>query len=345
MKFGVYDHIDKSGAPLSQFYEDRLRLAEAYDRLGYRALHTAEHHATPLGMSPAASVFHSAVAQRTKRLRFGPLVYTLNLYHPLRLYEEICQLDQMGNGRLEMGVGRGISPFELRYFGADPELGQPMYVEAFEVLMKAFANDTLDHQGRFYQFKEVPLELKPKQQPHPPIWYGIGNPESIPWCVSHKVNLVANGAAEMVRKITDGYRASWAAAGHAEQDLPCMGSTRHMVLAPTDAEAMQIAKRGYLRWASSYLHLFKKNNAQPRFSMYTEDFEAAHKAGLIFAGTPDTVLRQVRQMEQETGLNYLLCRFAFGDLSFEESLRSTELFAREVMPAMNEHSNDAVALA
>ena len=66
---------------------------------------------------------------------------------------------------------------------------------------------------------------------------------------------------------------------------------------------------------------------------------------LIFAGTPDTVLRQVRQMEQDTGLNYLLCRFAFGDLSFEESLRSTELFAREVMPAMNEHSNDAVALA
>lgn len=110
MKFGVYDHIDKSGAPLSQFYEDRLRLAEAYDRLGYRALHTAEHHATPLGMSPAASVFHSAVAQRTKRLRFGPLVYTLNLYHPLRLYEEICSSTRWAMAASRWAWGAAFRP-------------------------------------------------------------------------------------------------------------------------------------------------------------------------------------------------------------------------------------------
>ena len=87
MKFGVFDHLDASGAPLAEFYENRLRLAEAYDRIGIHALHIAEHHATPLGMSPSPSVFLSAVAQRTKRLRMGPLVYTLALYHPLRLAE------------------------------------------------------------------------------------------------------------------------------------------------------------------------------------------------------------------------------------------------------------------
>ena len=59
-------------------------------------------------MAPSPSVFLSAVAQRTKRLRFGPLVYTLPLYHPLRLIEEICMLDQMSGGRLEFGFGKGI---------------------------------------------------------------------------------------------------------------------------------------------------------------------------------------------------------------------------------------------
>ena len=85
MKFGVFDHLDESGLALGEFYENRLRLVEAYDRLGLHVYLTAEHHATPLGMSPSPSIFHSAVAQRTRRILFGPLVYTLALYHPLRL--------------------------------------------------------------------------------------------------------------------------------------------------------------------------------------------------------------------------------------------------------------------
>ena len=62
----------------------------------------------------------SAVAQRTKRINFGPLVYTLPLYHPIRLIEEICMLDQMSGGRFQFGVGKGISPIEVAYYGLDP---------------------------------------------------------------------------------------------------------------------------------------------------------------------------------------------------------------------------------
>ena len=110
MEFGIFDHMDFSGAEtLSEFYENRLKLAELYDEIGIHAYHLAEHHATPLGMAPSPNVFLSAMAQRTKRLRFGPLVYCLPLYHPIRLLEEICMLDQMSGGRLEMGFGRGIS--------------------------------------------------------------------------------------------------------------------------------------------------------------------------------------------------------------------------------------------
>ena len=71
-------------------------------------------------MAPSPSVFLAAVAQRTKRLRFGPLIYALPLYHPLRMIEEICMLDQMSGGRLDVGFGRGASPIELELFGSDP---------------------------------------------------------------------------------------------------------------------------------------------------------------------------------------------------------------------------------
>src|SRR5271156_6225997 len=76
MKFGIFDHMDRGAAPLGELYESRLRLIEAYDRAGFHAYHLAEHHATPLGMAPSPGVFLAAVAQRTWRLRFGPLVYT-----------------------------------------------------------------------------------------------------------------------------------------------------------------------------------------------------------------------------------------------------------------------------
>src|SRR5688500_9260753 len=113
MRFGVFDHMDRSVEDLERQYADRLRLAEAYDRAGLHALHVAEHHGTPRGLAPSPSVYLAAVAQRTKRLRLGPLVYTLALHHPVRLIEEICMLDALSGGRLELGVGRGISPIEL----------------------------------------------------------------------------------------------------------------------------------------------------------------------------------------------------------------------------------------
>jgi len=121
MEFGVFDHLDRHGGALADYYEDRLKIAEAYDRAGFYAYHLAEHHATPLGMAPSPSVFLAAVAQRTTRLRFGPLVWPMPLHHPLRLIEEICMLDQLSGGRLELGFGRGAAPIELEYYGVDPQ--------------------------------------------------------------------------------------------------------------------------------------------------------------------------------------------------------------------------------
>jgi len=81
IEFGIFDHLDRSGAPLPDYYEDRLKIVEAYDRAGFYAYHLAEHHSTPLGMAPSPNVFLTAVAQRTRRLRFGPLIFALPLHH------------------------------------------------------------------------------------------------------------------------------------------------------------------------------------------------------------------------------------------------------------------------
>lgn len=336
MKFGVFDHLDASGAPLADFYENRLRLAEAYDRIGIHALHIAEHHATPLGMSPSPSVFLSAVAQRTRRLRFGPLVYTLALYHPLRLADEICMLDHLSGGRLELGVGRGVSPIEIEYFGFDPSKSQAMYLEAYQVILKAMRDRVLSFEGEYYRFKDVPNHFAPLQRPHPPIWYGLSNPESAEFAADNKFNVVSNAAPKAVRVITDRYRAEWAKKGNDPKRIPFIGMARHVVIADTDAEAMKLARRAYARWWESFNYLWALRGQKPPFTTYVADFDTVLANGQAIVGAPGTVRETIAAQADEAGLNYMLLRFAFGDLSLAESMRSVELFSSRVQPALEE---------
>ena len=334
IEIGVFDHLDRGALPLGEHYESRLTLAEAYDRLGIRTYHVAEHHATPLGMSPSPSVFLSAVAQRTRRLRFGPLVYTLSLHHPLRLVEEICKLDQMSRGRFELGVGRGISPYEVGYYGVDPAKAQAIYIEALGVILAGLNSKSLDHAGEFFRFKDVPIVLEPVQRPYPPLWYGLARPEGLPWVVANRVNIVCNGPPALVRQVTDGYRRDWAAAGHAADALPLMGMTRTIVVAESDAEALALARRAHRRWFESFILLWDKHGARPPNAFYPDNFDEAQQRGYGIAGTAATVRDALQKQLAEAQTNYLVCRFAFGDMTLAESQRSLELFARDVWPEL-----------
>ncbi len=335
MQFGVFDHMDASGEPLAQLFENRLRLAEAYDRIGLHALHVAEHHSTPLGMSPSPSVFLALAARRTQRLRLGPLVYTLPLYHPLRLAEEICTLDQLSGGRLELGVGRGVSPLEIASFGVDPAKSQAMYLEAYEVVIKALASRSVSFRGEYYQFDDSPFILEPVQKPHPPLWYGVFNAESTEWAAGAGVNVVTNLPAAAVRAITDRYREHWAKLGRDPKRIPFMGMNRHMVIAETDREAMEIGRRAYRRWFANFTSLWRRRKVPlPKNIAYSEDFDGIVKSGQAIAGSPQTVCEAIARQAAESGVNYVLARLAFGDLSLEESLYSADLLARRVLPEL-----------
>ncbi len=334
MKFGVFDHMDRAGADLGRQFEDRLRLIELYERAGFHAYHLAEHHATPLGMAPSPSVFLAAVAQRTKTLRFGPLVFTLNLYHPLRLIDEICMLDQMSGGRLELGIGRGISPYEVGYYGVDPATGPERFAEALDIILKGLTQQRLTHEGRFFAFKDVPMEMQPVQRPHPPLWYGANSLESADRLARQGCNAVVGMKAEGVGQFAARYRATWASLGHDAAALPMIGLSRHVVVGDTDLEAKSAARRAYGLWYDALIHLWRAHGVGLPRQMIPAEFEGALDGGYVVAGSASTVRERLKRDNDIAGINYCLCRLAFGDLSFEESARSVELFAREVMPAL-----------
>ncbi len=336
MKFGVFDHMDRAGHDLGRQFEDRLRLVELYEKHGFHAYHLAEHHATPLGMAPSPSVFLAAVAQRTKTLRFGPLVYTVNLHHPLRLIDEVCMLDQMSGGRLELGVGRGISPYEVGYYGVDPATGPERFAEALEVLLKGLTQPRLTHEGKYFSFEDVPMEMQPVQRPHPPLWYGANSLESADRLAAQGCNTVVGLMAEGVGQFSARYRAAWKSLGRADQDLPLIGLSRHVVVGDTDREAQSAARRAFVLWYDALIHLWRAHGVGLPRQMIPAEFESALDGGYIVAGSASTVRDRLNRDNAVAGINYCLCRMAFGDLSFEESARSVELFAAEVMPALQQ---------
>ena len=132
MKIGLFDHIEDGERPLAQLFDERLKFIQACDEAGFYCLQLAEHHQTPLNMVPIPGVFLGAIARLTKRIKMGPLVYLVPIVSPLRLIDEICMLDHLSNGRMEVGVGRGVSPFELRYHKIDHEQSREIFTDAFE---------------------------------------------------------------------------------------------------------------------------------------------------------------------------------------------------------------------
>ncbi len=334
MKFGVFDHMDRAGPDLGRQFDDRLKLIKLYEEAGFHAYHLAEHHSTPLGMAPSPSVFLAAVARETKTLRFGPLVYTLNLYHPLRLIDEICMLDQLSGGRLELGIGRGISPYEVGYYGVDPATGPERFAEALAVILKGLAGKPLTHDGKYFTFKNVPMELQPVQRPHPPLWYGANSLESADRLAAQGCNAVVGMRAEGVGQFAARYRAAWKALGHDDKAMPFIGLSRHVVVGDSDREAQSAAKRAFALWYDALIHLWRAHGVGLPRQMIPAEFEAALDGGYIVAGSASTVRDRLMKDNAIAGINYCICRLAFGDLSFEESKRSVALMNMEVMPAL-----------
>jgi len=242
-------------------------------------------------------------------------------------------LDHLSAGRIEIGIGRGASPHELNYFGVDPDAAQAIYVEAYTVIMQALTTTEVNFAGKHFRFENVPIDIKPLQLPHPPLWYAVPVPEGAAWPAQHRINVVCGGPLARVREITDRYRAEWATAGNPPDALPLLGINRFVVAADSDREALALGRRAWPRFYASFMKLWNKHGTQPRYARIPEDFDTVVENGGAIAGSPGTIRDKVQRMTASAGANYFISQFSFGDLTHEEVLHSAGLFAREMLPA------------
>jgi len=334
--FGIFDHLERREVPLDQQYEERMRLIEAADCGGFFCYHLAEHHSTPLGMGPSPNVFLAALAMRTKQIHIGPLVYLLPLYHPVRLVEEICMLDNLSGGRLEVGVGRGVSPYELAHMNVNFLESRAIFEDSLKAIVKGLRERKISHYGEYHRFAGTPIELAPKQHPNPPFWYGASTPEGLTFAARHRMQIVTAGPNKIVNGTAQVYREMLEKNRNSADDLnpqikePKIGGLRHLFVAESDQQAEEIAIPAYRVYYNNIVKLWRDFGTVP--TLFTDDLLRARGADAAIVGSPKSVREKVGSYFEESGTNYLVLSFAWGGLTHEQSRRSLDLFTSEVMP-------------
>jgi alkanesulfonate monooxygenase SsuD/methylene tetrahydromethanopterin reductase-like flavin-dependent oxidoreductase (luciferase family) len=341
VQFGIWDHFERRpGVPVAQQFREKIALVQEAERLGFTHYWVAEHHMSPLDLAPSPSLFLAALAQATSSIRIGAAVYILPLYHPLRLVQELCMLDNIAGGRLDVGVGRGVRAIEHEWFGVARDEVRARHEETLAILVNALSTGDMAYEGRFHRFGPLPLDVLPVQRPYPPLWYAGG----VETAARGGFNLLTRSAAEAARYyqlFEEARELPDRVNGHL--DGPQAAITRHVVVRESYDEAVAIARRSWpvfeSHWFATPIALSEDGRPapqQPSAGGFDFDDALATDRRLI-VGTPAMVRERLltwRDELQDGRDFYFTPAVQWGDISTPEAIETLALLARDVMPAM-----------
>jgi alkanesulfonate monooxygenase SsuD/methylene tetrahydromethanopterin reductase-like flavin-dependent oxidoreductase (luciferase family) len=323
--FTVVDEYPSDG-PRNRLL-DVLRLAEAAEAGGLSSLWVAEHHFHSGGVSPSPPVLLAALGARTRRLRLGALVSVLPFHRPIELAEQYAMLDQLLEGRLNLGVGSGYIPLELEGFGVNLSEKRLLFDRSLDTLLAALEGKEVRMEGE--RTAPVRINVRPVQRPHPPLWIAVQRREAIPFVARRSASLALvpyatlSTAAELADEVRE-YRAHLPRGARGE-----VAAVLHLYAGENPERARRALQR-YLdsRLATQSAFFQEKVRQDPM----SGGAEAIERSGWAVFGTPEEVAERLRGFAA-TGVDEVLGIFDFGCLPSDEVGRSVRAlgvtFARE----------------
>jgi alkanesulfonate monooxygenase SsuD/methylene tetrahydromethanopterin reductase-like flavin-dependent oxidoreductase (luciferase family) len=338
----------KVGNRLYHQYLDELELAE---QLGFDAIAINEHHQSAYGMMPSPNIMAAALARRTSRAQIQILGNAIGIReHPLRVAEEVAMLDHLSDGRLASGFVRGIG-FEYFGHGVNPTRSRARFDEAHDLIVKAWTSEeTFEWLSPNYHFRYVNIWPRPLQDPHPPIYIpGAGSTETMRFCAEHRYAYMSVYApTRVVKSWFDGYR-------HAANDLGYEPEAEKIVfmiplyVAETDELAREEAKQHILwlfhKGLKVPVELFFPPGYMSQGSMRGVlmsgqkgwgdlSYEEILDSSYALVGSADTIAQKIADLQDTLGFGALNVLMSIGDMPHEKTVKSMELFASSVMPAL-----------
>jgi alkanesulfonate monooxygenase SsuD/methylene tetrahydromethanopterin reductase-like flavin-dependent oxidoreductase (luciferase family) len=332
MKFGIFifgDNHPGLGRSNQQYYEEVLTIGEWAEELGFDSFWFGEHHFFWHGacVSPAALI--GALGQRTKRIRLGPAVRVLPLHHPLIVAEDYALADNLCQGRLNFGIGSGFSPVEYKMFGMTMEEARDRYWESFDVILKAWNQETFTHRGKYYQIEEGSLYVKPVQKPMPPTWIAASSDETLVRAGElgfpiMSIPFARSSSLVEVKEKNDRFMDSYVRAGHKLK--PDAMTALHVALHTSEEDAVRLSRPCFDR-VGEYLKKYRRPGSR------VPDLDTLKRDKLAVFATPDHACEIFREYEK-TGVSHVICMVNFGGMSMPDVRRTMELMSRDVFPRL-----------
>jgi alkanesulfonate monooxygenase SsuD/methylene tetrahydromethanopterin reductase-like flavin-dependent oxidoreductase (luciferase family) len=325
--FSVVDGRSAGGTGDLDRYREVLALAEACDAAPLSALWVAEHHFHSGGVCPAPPVLLAAAGERTRRVRLGVLVSVLPFHNPIETAEQYAMLDQLLDGRLNLGLGSGYIPLEFQGFDIDPATKRERFDRALEAIVRLFRGESLPPHGS--RPDGVRLNVRPRQTPHPPIWIAVQRREALPFVARRGVSvaLVPYATVGTLDELADEIR-------EFRSHLPAgtralVSAAAHLYAGPRPDRARAAFGR-YLdsRLKTQSVFYAEKAHRDPRHASP----EAIEEAGFALFGSPSEVARRL-ELYRRAGVDEVLGIFDFGGLPVEDVTRSVRGLGSEFAAA------------
>jgi alkanesulfonate monooxygenase SsuD/methylene tetrahydromethanopterin reductase-like flavin-dependent oxidoreductase (luciferase family) len=330
MKFGIFvfgDNPPEIGRSIQQYYQEVLTMAEWAEELGFDSFWLGEHHFYWYGTCVSPPMVIAALGQRTKKIRLGPAVAVPAFHNPLVLAEEYAFADNLCGGRLDFGLGSGFSPLEFKTFGITIEEAKERFWEATDIILKAWRQDEFSHQGKYYQFENVSLYMKPLQKPMPPTWMAASSDDTllkagelglpimgIPFARSNTIH--------DVKTKNDLFKESYVRARH--KGTPDIMVALHVCLQRSEEAAVKLARPHFDR-VVDYLKTSRRPGAK------VPDLDNIKKEKLAIFAAPDDAVAILKDYEK-IGVTHIICMVNFGGLPMIDVRRTLELMSKEVFP-------------
>ena len=344
-EFGLFSRLPyRPGTSHALAVQEHLALAKATEELGFDTFWQGHEQFQPeifLGSAPLCVA--GAIAAATSRMRIGTAVLQLALDHPLRVAQDVATLDQISQGRIVLGVGRGgfdypYQPYKIPYVESTAR-----NKEALEIIKKAWTQERFSHRGQYWSFDDVSAGPKPYQQPHPPIALAGVNPETFSHAGEEGYILFINARAgqSSLRAHCEEYRRAWRKAGRQGMGRiytlisVYVGDTPEQAYSEPEATAMR-SIRFLAKWTATPLEGLSQEAALARAERtrrnLTVSYDEVFRTDVAF-GTAEAVRENLGELQEEFGLSgFIMDMNSGGLLPHERVVNSMRLFADHVAP-------------
>jgi alkanesulfonate monooxygenase SsuD/methylene tetrahydromethanopterin reductase-like flavin-dependent oxidoreductase (luciferase family) len=329
--FDEQDPVAK-GQAYRETYARYLDLFAKCEEWGFEGVFLAEHHFDAAMLSPSPHIFMAALAARTRTLRVGCLGDVLPLHDPRRFLEECGMLNNLSDGRLEIGIAPGLHGEAEKAGIPEAEL-RPRFYSSAEMLAKALAGPRITHQDEYFNFKDLQIVPPINGADAPDVWVSVMSPGSAQWCAERRWKMcTAYVPTDVAVALADAYRATADDAGW-EAGPEMLGLRRRVFVAPTDAEADEIVERS----VDTQLVLADRvafEPADPKIAAMLSNPDD------IIAGSPTTVTERLIDQCRAGGFGQMLTFTDYRLFDHDDLVRSHKLIGTEVVPVLREATLD-----